>query len=186
VLQSMLNSSASSLLDSGSSGRPFASSDYSAQSGTTPFVHHGGEPCDSLSQCGLPGGLLLHRFWVVSVCSLKTLKLVGAASCSPCRCWVRSVMFVVCVSSLGRALARARERAMRTTMNAVAAVTEVFMGLLWLFGRLIFGLCPCAGLTLSGLCVHVFYFPSILGGMLTSFDDRVATLRLFMFDCFRE
>ncbi|KAG0621700.1 hypothetical protein M758_3G042500 [Ceratodon purpureus] len=42
VKESMLNSSASTLLDSGSSGRPFASSGYSAQSGTTPFAHHGG------------------------------------------------------------------------------------------------------------------------------------------------
>ncbi len=42
-LQSMLNSSASMVLDSGSSVRPFASSSFSAQSGTQPFVHHGGE-----------------------------------------------------------------------------------------------------------------------------------------------
>ncbi len=42
-MQSMLNSSASMVLDSGSSVRPFASSSFSAQSGTQPFVHHGGE-----------------------------------------------------------------------------------------------------------------------------------------------
>nr|PNR29749.1 hypothetical protein PHYPA_028443 [Physcomitrium patens] len=41
VKESMLNGSASTLLDSGSSARPFASSGYSAQSGT-PFAHHGG------------------------------------------------------------------------------------------------------------------------------------------------
>jgi hypothetical protein len=41
--ESMLNSSASMVLDSGSSVRPFASSSFSAQSGTQPFVHHGGE-----------------------------------------------------------------------------------------------------------------------------------------------
>lgn len=99
---------------------------------------------------------------------------------------VQSLVFVVHVLSLERALARARERAMRTTMNAVDAVTEVFMSLLWLFGRLIFGLCACAGLSPGGLSVHVFNFPSILGGMLTNFDDRVLTLLLFMFDCFRE
>jgi hypothetical protein len=40
--ESMLNSSASMVLDSGSSVRPFASSSFSAQSGTQPFVHHGG------------------------------------------------------------------------------------------------------------------------------------------------
>jgi hypothetical protein len=99
VLQSMLNSSASTLLDSGSSGRPFASSGYSAQSGTTPFVHHGGKPRDSLSQCGFPGGRLQDASWVVPACRSKTLKLMGAASrgcnilsvlgtvgggCSPC------------------------------------------------------------------------------------------------------
>ncbi|KAH8952557.1 hypothetical protein BDL97_09G091100 [Sphagnum fallax] len=39
--ESMLNSSASMVLDSGSSVRPFASSSFSAQSGTQPFVHHG-------------------------------------------------------------------------------------------------------------------------------------------------
>lgn len=58
VVQSMLNSSASTLLDSGSSGRPFASSGYSAQSGTTPFVHHGGKAwlsCHFLTQCEFLG-----------------------------------------------------------------------------------------------------------------------------------
>lgn len=51
------------VLDSGSSVRPFASSSFSAQSGTQPFVHHGGEIC-FLAEWGLRKNLSQFLKWL--------------------------------------------------------------------------------------------------------------------------
>lgn len=64
------------VLDSGSSVRPFASSSFSAQSGTQPFVHHGGEIC-FLAEWGLREKIF-RSFWNGYNCVCSVVFFRGA------------------------------------------------------------------------------------------------------------